>query len=144
MRWWSFPSSFSTSAQIAFSSYLSVNLKTEDLNALMYLVDNTSLMIIDTGIHALGWSEQRAIDFMAENTALPRARILQYIDEVYMEPGRWVAAAVGRLKIHQLAEHHGIDFATMGKILKALGPQPVAVLKQHLVKQQARRVKADP
>ena len=134
----------SISAQIAFSSYLSIDPMTKNLNALMYLVDNTSLMIIDTGIHALGWSELRAIDFMAENTALPKARILQYVDEAYMEPGRWAPSAVGRLKIHQLAEHHGIDFAAMSQILIALGTRPITLLKQHLVEHQSHRLKAKP
>ena len=132
----------SNNAQIAFSSYLSIDPITENLNALMYLVDNTSLMIIDTGIHALGWTERRAIEFMAENTALPEARILQYVNEIYMEPGRWVPSVIGRLKIHQLAEHHGIDFAAMSQILIVLRSQSIALLEQHLVEHHSHQLNA--
>ena len=108
----------------------------------MYLVDNTSLMIIDTGIHALGWTERRAIEFMAENTALPEARILQYVNEIYMEPGRWVPSVIGRLKIHQLAERHGIDFAAMSQILLDLRSQSIALLERHLVEHHSHQLNA--
>jgi len=117
----------------AFSTYLSINPETENLDALLHLIDSTSLMVIDTGIHALDWSQQRAVDFMIENTALPRARVVKYVNEVYVEPGRWVLPALGRLTINQLASQYGVDYAAMGKILLSLGPQPTTVLEKYLV-----------
>ena len=120
-------------SQTSFSAYLSVNPETENLDALLHLIDSTSLMVIDTGIHALDWSEKRAVDFMIKNTALPWARVVQYVNEVYVEPGRWVLPALGRLRIDQLASHYGVDYAAMGKILLSLGPQPTSVLETYLV-----------
>ena len=37
-------------------------------------------LVVDTGIHALGWSRNRAIDFLVDNTGLSRANLVQQID----------------------------------------------------------------
>jgi uncharacterized protein (DUF885 family) len=59
-------------------------------------------LVVDTGMHALGWSRQRAIDFMVENTALAENNIVNEVDRYIVWPGQALAYKVGQLEILRL------------------------------------------
>lgn len=59
-------------------------------------------LVVDTGMHALGWPRQRAIDFMKENTGLTEHNIVTEIDRYIDEPGQALAYKIGELKIKEL------------------------------------------
>ena len=59
-------------------------------------------LVVDTGLHALGWSRQQAIDFMAANTALSRHEITTEVDRYISWPGQALAYKIGELKIREL------------------------------------------
>ncbi len=59
-------------------------------------------LVVDTGIHYLGWSRQKAIDFMAENTALTLLNITNEVDRYISWPGQALAYKMGELKIREL------------------------------------------
>ncbi len=59
-------------------------------------------LVVDTGMHAFGWSRQRAIDFMKENTAKTENDIIVEIDRYIVWPGQALAYKLGELKIKQL------------------------------------------
>ena len=59
-------------------------------------------LVVDTGMHALGWPRQRAIDFMKENTGLTEHNVVTEIDRYIDEPGQALAYKVGELKIKEL------------------------------------------
>lgn len=61
-------------------------------------------LVVDTGLHALGWSRQRAIDYMWENTALTMANITTEVDRYISMPGQALAYMTGRLEIVRLRE----------------------------------------
>ena len=61
-------------------------------------------LVVDTGIHALGWSRQQAIDFMAERTGENREFITSEIDRYYSWPGQALAYMTGELKIIELRD----------------------------------------
>ncbi|USQ81269.1 DUF885 domain-containing protein [Ornithinimicrobium faecis] len=59
-------------------------------------------LVVDTGIHALGWSRQQAIDYMWDNTALTRGNIINEVDRYTSMPGQALAYMTGRLEIVRL------------------------------------------
>ena len=70
-------------------------------------------LVVDTGMHHLGWSRQRAIDFMASNTATTQANVRNEIDRYIAWPGQALAYVTGKREIVRLRE----------RARKALGPR---------------------
>ncbi len=56
-------------------------------------------LVVDTGIHAMGWTRQQAIDFMVENSPLHLGTIEPEIDRYIGMPGQALAYMIGRLEI---------------------------------------------
>jgi uncharacterized protein (DUF885 family) len=61
-----------------------------------------SRLVVDTGIHAKGWTRQRAIDFLYDHTALTRPNVEAEIDRYIADPGQAASYMVGRLEIDRL------------------------------------------
>ncbi|MEV4147842.1 DUF885 domain-containing protein [Amycolatopsis sp. NPDC049691] len=59
-------------------------------------------LVVDTGMHALGWSRQQAVDYLAENTPMARVEIEAEIDRYIAWPGQALAYMVGRLEIQRI------------------------------------------
>jgi uncharacterized protein (DUF885 family) len=59
-------------------------------------------LVVDTGIHALGWGRQRVIDYLRTNTPMPHVDIEQETDRYIADPGQALAYMVGRLEIERL------------------------------------------
>ena len=58
--------------------------------------------MVDTGIHALGWTRQQNIDYMAERTGVDREFFTLEIDRYTSDPGQALAYMTGQLKITEL------------------------------------------
>jgi uncharacterized protein (DUF885 family) len=59
-------------------------------------------LVVDTGMHALGWSRQRAIDYMTENSPMRVSQIIPEIDRYAVTPGQALAYMIGRLEIQRM------------------------------------------
>ena len=59
-------------------------------------------LVVDTGLHAKGWSRERAIRFMEDNTSLDTAYIELEVDRYIVWPGQACAYKLGELKIRAL------------------------------------------
>jgi len=59
-------------------------------------------LVVDTGMHAKGWTRQQAIDFMTDNTALSAHNIAAEVDRYIAWPGQALAYKVGQLKFSEL------------------------------------------
>jgi uncharacterized protein (DUF885 family) len=59
-------------------------------------------LVVDTGLHHLGWSRQRAMRFMWDNTATTRANVRNEIDRYISWPGQALAYMIGRREIRRL------------------------------------------
>ena len=61
-------------------------------------------LVVDTGLHAQGWSEQDAVEYMLANTALPEVLVRAEIRRYLSDPGQATSYKVGMLKLLALRE----------------------------------------
>ncbi len=59
-------------------------------------------LVVDTGLHALGWSRQQAIDYFVDHTPVPVDQIAPEVDRYLAMPGQALAYKVGQLEIERL------------------------------------------
>ena len=59
-------------------------------------------LVVDTGLHAFGWSRPRAVDYLWHNTMLGRTNIENEVDRYIAHPGSALGYMVGHLAIRQL------------------------------------------
>ena len=73
-----------------------------------------SRLVIDTGVHAFGWSRQQAADWLKDNTPIPPIEVESETDRYISFPGQALAYMVGRREIVRLralaAERLGAAF----------------------------------
>jgi uncharacterized protein (DUF885 family) len=59
-------------------------------------------LVVDTGMHRMGWTRQRAIDFFRENTGKTDQDVTVEIDRYIVWPGQALAYKIGQMKIREL------------------------------------------
>ena len=59
-------------------------------------------LVVDTGLHALGWSRQQAVDFMLANSPLAEGVVRPEVDRYIVTPGQATSYMVGRLEIQRM------------------------------------------
>ncbi|KYF59998.1 hypothetical protein BE04_25930, partial [Sorangium cellulosum] len=59
-------------------------------------------LVLDTGIHAKGWSRAQAVTYMMENTILGEGVVVNEVDRYITWPGQALAYKVGQLEIQRL------------------------------------------
>ena len=69
-----------------------------------YSAWRASRLVVDTGLHAFGWSRAQAESFMTEHTALTPINISNEVDRYIGTPGQALAYKVGQLEILRLRE----------------------------------------
>jgi uncharacterized protein (DUF885 family) len=73
-----------------------------DYGRLTYEMWRACRLVVDTGMHALGWTRSQAIDFVIEHTALTELNVRNEIDRYLSWPGQALAYKMGELKIREL------------------------------------------
>jgi uncharacterized protein (DUF885 family) len=90
-----------------YSEYLGVEMGVyhtpyERFGRLTYEMWRACRLVVDTGMHAFGWTRQQALGFMTENTALSEHEIRTEIDRYIAWPGQALAYKTGELEIKAL------------------------------------------
>ncbi|SDU34093.1 DUF885 domain-containing protein [Jiangella alkaliphila] len=91
-------------------------------------------LVVDTGLHAKGWSRQQAVDFMVANTATSRLEIETEVDRYISAPGQALAYMVGRLEIQRIRAAAAatvgdrFDLRAFHDVVLGNGPLPMSVL----------------
>jgi uncharacterized protein (DUF885 family) len=93
-------------------------------------------LVVDTGMHHLGWSRDRAVAFMRDNTALSQSNIDNEIDRYIAWPGQATAYMVGRLHIRALRDRARqrlgprFDLKAFHDTVLSSGPVPLDTLDE--------------
>ena len=66
-------------------------------------------LVIDTGIHAQGWTRQQALDYLSDNTSLSAANVRAEVDRYISWPGQALAYKLGEMKILELRQRVEAD-----------------------------------
>jgi len=105
---------------------------------LSYEMGRAARLVVDTGMHAKGWSRERAMDFMANNTALSLHNVKTEIDRYITWPAQALSYKLGELTIKRLraeAEQQLGDKFDIREFHDAVlenGSVPLKVLEQHI------------
>ena len=78
------------------------NTPYERFGRLIYEVWRAVRLVVDTGVHAKGWTRQEAIDYMMANTGLTEQNVVSEVDRYMTYPGQATSYKLGELKIKEL------------------------------------------
>ncbi|MFI5199163.1 MAG: DUF885 domain-containing protein [Candidatus Limnocylindrales bacterium] len=59
-------------------------------------------LVVDTGMHALGWSRRQAIEYMLHNSPMRESHLTAEVDRYVVNPGQALAYMIGRLEIQRI------------------------------------------
>ena len=105
---------------------------------LTYQMWRACRLVVDTGIHHLGWTRQQAIDYMTENTALSDREIANEVDRYISWPGQALSYELGYLKMLDLrakaekALGPKFDLRAFHDTVLSVGSVPLPVLEQRI------------
>ena len=95
-------------------------------------------LVVDTGMHALGWSRERALKYLADNTALSNQEVRTETDRYIANPGQALAYKMGELKLWELrakAQHalgERFEVRDFHDAVMANGSIPLPVLERQI------------
>jgi len=95
-------------------------------------------LVIDTGMHAMGWTREQAVACLRDNSALASSEIEFEVDRYIAWPGQALAYKVGELKILELRARaektlgERFDLRRFHDLLLGAGPMPLAVLERRV------------
>ena len=105
---------------------------------LTYQMWRACRLVVDTGIHHLGWTRQQAIDYLTENTALSDREIANEVDRYISWPAQALSYESGYLKIlelrHKAEQALGdkFDLRAFHDTVLQLGSVPLPVLSRRI------------
>jgi uncharacterized protein (DUF885 family) len=110
----------------------------DNFGRLLYEMWRACRLVVDPGMHALGWSRRQAIDFMMANTALSELNIVNEVDRYIAWPGQATAYKIGELKIRELREGaeqalgKRFDLRAFHDVVLGAGAVPLATLDRRV------------
>jgi uncharacterized protein (DUF885 family) len=111
-----------------------------DFGRLTYEMWRSIRLVVDTGIHALGWSRDRAVEYFRQNASKPDHDIFQEVDRYLVMPGQALGYKIGHLKIlgiRKAAEAklgEKLDIRRFHDALLEKGALPLDILEKRMAK----------
>jgi uncharacterized protein (DUF885 family) len=107
----------------------------DDFGRLTYEMWRACRLVVDTGLHAFGWTRQQALDYLGSHTALSMHEVTTEIDRYISWPGQALGYKMGEIRIRELrarAEKElgpRFDIRAFHDAVLANGPVPLTVLE---------------
>ncbi|NNC77797.1 MAG: DUF885 domain-containing protein [Woeseiaceae bacterium] len=107
----------------------------EHFGRLSYEMWRACRLVIDTGLHAKGWTREQAISFLADNTSLSQQNVRAEVDRYISWPGQALAYKLGELKIWELRREaeqtlgDSFDLREFHDVVLKNGALPMAMLE---------------
>jgi uncharacterized protein (DUF885 family) len=95
-------------------------------------------LVVDTGIHALGWEREQSIEYMMNNISKASHDIIVEVDRYIVWPGQATAYKIGQLKIKELRNKatdelgDKFDVRKFHDVVLAQGALPLSVLEKNV------------
>jgi len=110
----------------------------DNFGRLSYEMWRACRLVVDTGMHVLGWSRDKALAYMMENTALSEHNVRTEIDRYISWPAQALSYKIGEIKIKALREKaeqalgDRFDLKAFHDAVLENGSIPLFVLEQHI------------
>ncbi len=110
----------------------------EHFGRLTYEMWRAGRLVVDTGIHAMGWTRARAVRFFRENTALSEHNIETEVDRYISWPGQALGYKLGELEILELRHRaeealgRGFDIRRFHDAVLEKGALPLPILERRI------------
>jgi uncharacterized protein (DUF885 family) len=95
-------------------------------------------LVVDTGLHAKGWSREQAIAYFKDNAAKTELDIVNEIDRYIGDPAQALAYKIGQIKISEMraraqrALGSKFDLRDYNDAVLAVGSVPLTTLEAHI------------
>ena len=121
----------------------------DNFGRLSYEMWRACRLVVDTGMHTMGWSREQAVDYMMENTALSEHNVNTEIDRYISWPAQALSYKIGEIKIKalrekaetELGEH--FDVRKFHRAVLENGSVPLFILEQRIntfIKEQKAKI----
>ncbi|MHC5024540.1 MAG: DUF885 domain-containing protein, partial [Planctomycetota bacterium] len=110
----------------------------DNFGRLTYEMWRACRLVVDPGMHALGWTREQAIQFMLDNSALTKLNIETEVDRYIAWPGQATGYKIGELKIRQLRADaetrlgERFDIRHFHDVILTAGSLPLPLLEQRV------------
>ena len=110
----------------------------DNFGRLSYEMWRACRLVVDTGMHMMGWSRQQGIDFMLENTALSEHNVRTEIDRYISWPAQALSYKIGEIRIRELRKKAELalkdkfDIRQFHSAVLEHGSVPLYVLEQNI------------
>lgn len=110
----------------------------DNFGRLSYEMWRACRLVVDTGMHVFGWSREKAMNYMLENTALSEHNVRTEIDRYISWPAQALSYKIGEIKIKELRQRAEIalgdqfDLRAFHDAVLAHGSVPLFILERNI------------
>ena len=114
--------------------------KYEQFGKLTYEMWRACRLVVDTGIHAMGWKREEAVEYMRKNTALSFHEINTEVDRYISWPGQALSYKIGEIKIRELRKKakdqlgNKFDIRDFHEVVLSQGTVTLSILEERINK----------